>query len=107
MGGKLPAWIEVRALISVPSPSLIRLDPGEREAIQLAVDLGINTVLLDDADGRREAEKLNLEVRGTLGILERGAKLGKINFRQALERLEETNFRITPAVRAAFIKRNS
>jgi predicted nucleic acid-binding protein len=49
----------------------------------LALELGISIVLLDEMDVRKEAESLHLEVRGTLGILERWAKLGKINFRQA------------------------
>jgi len=102
-----PGWVEVRAITSSPSPELLKLDPGEREAIQLALELEIDTVLLDDADGRRKAEELHLEVRGTLGILERAAKLGKIDFRQALEKLEGTNFRLSAAVRSAFIERNS
>lgn len=93
-------------MTSVANPGLMDLDAGEREAIQLALELGISTVLIDEADGRREAEKLHLEVRGTLGILERGAHLGKINLRQALSKLEETNFRMSPTVRAALLKRN-
>jgi predicted nucleic acid-binding protein len=101
-----PAWLEVRTVASVPIPALMKLDIGEREAIQLALELGISTVLLDETDGRQEAKNLHLEVRGTLGILERGAKLGKINFRQALSKLEQSNFRISPAVRSAFLKRN-
>jgi predicted nucleic acid-binding protein len=102
----LPAWLEVRTVTSVTSPALMTLDVGEREAIQLALELGISTVLLDETDGRREAETLHLEVRGTLGILERGAKLGRTDFRAALSKLEQSNFRISPAVRAAFFKRN-
>jgi predicted nucleic acid-binding protein len=102
----LPPWLEVRAATSTANNDLMRLDPGEREAIQLALDLGISTVLLDEADGRQLAEKLHLEVRGTLGILERGAKLGLLNFHEAFCKLEQTSFRISPAVRAAFLKRN-
>lgn len=64
-------------------------------------------MLLDETDGREAAENLHLEVRGTLGVLERGAKLGKTDFRQALTKLEKTNFRIAPAVRAAFLQRNA
>lgn len=90
----------------VTNLTLLALDPGERDAIGLALELGIGTVLMDEADGRHEAERLHLEVRGTLGILERGALLGKTNFRDALQKLEQTNFRISPAVRAAFLKRN-
>jgi predicted nucleic acid-binding protein len=68
---RLPPWLELRAAASDADGELMRLDPGEREAIQLALELGINTVLLDEADGRQLAEKLHLQVRGTLGILER------------------------------------
>ncbi len=103
---QFPAWLEVRTVTSIPSPALMKLDVGEREAIQLALELGISTVLLDETDGRQEAKNLHLEVRGTLGILERGAKLGKINFRHALSKLEQSNFRISPDLRAAFLKRN-
>ena len=102
----LPAWLEVRKVASIANPALMELDVGEREAIQLALELGISTVLIDEADGRKQAERLHLEVRGTLGILERGANLGKINLRQALSKLEQTNFRISPAVVAALLKRN-
>jgi len=89
----LPAWLEVRTGASIANPALMGLDVGEREAIQLELELGISTVLIDDADGRQQAERLHLEVRGTLGILERGANLGKSNLRQALSKLEQTNFR--------------
>lgn len=84
----------------------MRLDAGEREAIQLALELGVSTVLIDEADGRQQAEKLHLEVRGTLGILEHGARLGRSDLREALVKLEQTNFRMSPAVRAALLKRN-
>jgi len=102
----LPAWLEVRFVASIKDLGLLRLDAGEREAIQLALDLGINTVLMDEMEGRQMAEKFQLEVRGTLGILEQGAKLGKINFREALTKLEQTSFRVSPAVRAAFLIQN-
>jgi predicted nucleic acid-binding protein len=102
----LPGWIEVRSVASVASPALMQLDLGEREAIQLALELGIGTVLIDEMDGRQQAEKLHLEARGTLGILERGAKLGRTDFRRALSRLEQTSFRLSPAVRETFLKRN-
>jgi len=102
----LPAWLEVRTVASAASPALMNLDLGEREAIQLALELGVKTVLIDEAEGRQAAEALHLEVRGTLGILERGSKLGKTDFRQALSKLEQTQFRLSPTVRTAFLKRN-
>jgi predicted nucleic acid-binding protein len=83
------------------------LDPGECEAIQLALDLQVGAVLIDEADGRRQAETLHLDVLGTLGILERGARVGIIDFRVALSKQEKTNFRLSAKVRAAFLNRNS
>jgi predicted nucleic acid-binding protein len=103
---ELPSWAEIRPVAFVANPVLMSLDTGEREAIQLALDLGLSTVLLDDADARRTAEACHLQVRGTLGMLERGARLGITDFRLALDKLEQTNFRLSPAVRAAFLERN-
>lgn len=102
----LPSWVEVHSPQPVTSSALLGLDIGEREAIQLALDLGIGTILMDEADGRREAERLFLEVRGTLGILERGSRLGKVDFLAAFSKLEQTNFRISATVRKAFLLRN-
>lgn len=102
-----PTWLEVRPATAPQSPLLMQLDVGEREAIQLALDLKVDTVLMDEAEGRQMAEMFHLEVRGTLGILERGARLGRVDFRDALNKLEQTNFRISNAVRTAFLKRNS
>jgi predicted nucleic acid-binding protein len=102
----LPTWLEVRAVASAADPALMGLDVGEREAIQLALELGVTTVRIDEAEGRRQAERMHLEVRGTLGILERGAKLGKVDLRQALTKLERTNSRVSPTVRAALLERN-
>jgi|ERR1700722_11858166 len=74
---RLPEWLEVRSVVSSTNHALMGLGPGEREAIQLALELDISTVLMDETEGRRAAEDAKLEVRGTLGILERAAKLGK------------------------------
>lgn len=101
------SWLEVRAVPAITNPQLLPLDPGESEALQLALDLGITTVLVDEADARRVAKNLHLQVRGTLGILERGAKSGRTDFREALRKLERTNFRLSNALREEFLRRNS
>jgi predicted nucleic acid-binding protein len=101
-----PDWLEVRTVASSPYPLLASLDPGEREAIQLALELGIGTILMDEAEGRHLAESLHLQVRGTLGILERAANLGKLDLRAALDKLQQTNFRLSPSILAAFLERN-
>ena len=46
-----------------------RLHKGELEAIQLAIELNCNVILLDDLLARRAAEKRGLIPLGVLGIL--------------------------------------
>ncbi len=101
-----PDWIEIRTAAPITNLELIRLDPGEREAIQLALELDAGTILIDEIRGRNIAESLHLKVRGTLGILEEASQLGRVNFREAFNKLEQTGFRISPALREQFLRRN-
>jgi len=102
----LPAWCELRVVASTADPALRELDPGERDAIQLALDTRIDTVLMDEMSGRREALRRHLRVTGTVAVLEKAGQRGLLDFRDALQRLEATNFRLSPAIRAEFLKRN-
>jgi predicted nucleic acid-binding protein len=61
---------------------------------------------MDEMSGRREALRRHLRVTGTVAVLEKAANRGLIDFRDALQRLESTNFRLSPAIRDAFLKRN-
>jgi predicted nucleic acid-binding protein len=99
-------WLEIRPLVPIVLPEVSVLDAGESAAIQLAIHLGANAVLIDEARGRRIAKSLHLEVRGTLGIIERASRLGKFNFRSTLNKLEKTNFRVSDTVREEFLRRN-
>ncbi len=101
-----PDWVEIRSLTHSTHPALLHLDAGEQEAIQLALELGEAEVLIDETDGRLAAVSLHIPIRGTLGILEHASQLGKINFREALGKLEQTRFRISPALREQFLRRN-
>lgn len=106
MGGKLPVWCQVRASSLELDDSLSELDPGEREAIQLALEVKADLLLMDESQGRREALRRNLRVTGTVAVLERAAQRGLIDFRVALERLDQTNFRLSARIREEFLKRN-
>jgi predicted nucleic acid-binding protein len=101
-----PSWCEVSPSPSTPDPRLDEIDSGERDAIQLALANGIETLLMDDTDGRRVALRLHLAVTGTVDVLEKAAHLKLINFRSTLARLEQTNFRVSKALREDFLKRN-
>ena len=48
-----------------------RLGKGEAEAIALSIETGADLVILDDHAARAEAMRLDLAVKGTLGIIRR------------------------------------
>jgi predicted nucleic acid-binding protein len=102
----LPVWCEVRAVTSAPDAALNELDAGECDAIQLALEAGIDTLLMDESEGRREAIRRHLRVTGTVAVLEKAAQRGWIDFRTTLQKLEQTNFRLSAGIRDHFIKRN-
>jgi len=87
-----PDWLEVRQA-SVPSDLAdTSLDPGDREAIALAQALRADAVILDDRAARREAERRNLRVIGTLRVLADAAEIGLVDLPQALQRLQAAGF---------------
>lgn len=104
--GNLPAWCEARGVTSTADASLSELDAGERDAILLALETGVDTLLIDESEGRREAMRRNLRVTGTVAVLEKAAQRGWIDFRATLQRLEQTSFRLSAALRDEFLKRN-
>jgi predicted nucleic acid-binding protein len=102
----LPDWCEIRIPTSAPDRILSLLDAGERDAIQLALVAGFDTLLMDEMKGRREAQSRGLRVVGTISILETTSQLGLIEFASTLERLERIGFRLSIRVRDEFLKRN-
>jgi predicted nucleic acid-binding protein len=66
--------------LSFPVSPMIRqfLDPGEAEAIQLALNNRIARVCLDDLRGRKIAESVGLKVMGLLALLGKAKTLGLI-----------------------------
>lgn len=64
------------------------IERGEASAIMLAKKRNC-AVLIDDLAARRFAIGLGLEVVGSIGVLVRSAKMGKISKRDALESLDK------------------
>lgn len=90
-----PGWLQVRPAPELPA-TLMHLDSGEREAIALALHVGAESVLLDERKGRQAAREQGLQVSGTLGVIGLAAERKLIGLEDALDRLQKTNFRVSP-----------
>lgn len=101
-----PAWIEVKTPTGPPETNLFHLDEGEREAIQLAEEVKADLLIIDERAGREEALKRSLPVIGTLGILERAAELGMLDFALVLAELKAYKFFVAAALEQDFLDRD-
>lgn len=101
----VPAWIEVRRTNTAPDAALSFLDPGERQAIQLAQEQSADLLLIDERRGRVEAMRRGLATTGTLGVLLTAAERGTVDAAAVFHQLTtETNFRTTPELRRRFLQ---
>ncbi|MCA1963748.1 MAG: DUF3368 domain-containing protein [Prosthecobacter sp.] len=96
------AWLEVRTLNHPAQLGDLpfKLDAGEEAAIQLAMEMQADHILMDEARGRKVASAKGLSVIGVLGVLVRARSLGLIGpLRPIFTRLtEELNFRVSPEI---------
>lgn len=99
-------WLR-RAVLSEPiDPALTsQLDAGEAEAIALAQEVHARAVLLDEKTGRRIARERSLPVVGTLAILLRAKREGRIAaIRPVLTEMVRQGRRLSPALRERVLR---
>ena len=82
------------------------LDPGESEALVLALELGTMAILIDEAAGRAMAKRVGLLPIGVLGTLVRAKQRGLIDtVAPRIDRLQrELGFLISASLRAQILK---
>jgi predicted nucleic acid-binding protein len=68
------------------------------------MELQADQLIVDDREGRREAERRAIPVIGTLGVLREAATLRLLDIRVAVERLQTTSFYVVPEVLATLLK---
>lgn len=93
-------WIQVVELTNRELLMLFdgELDLGEAEAIALSIELKADVLLIDEVEGRREAQNQGLEITGLVGILLEAKKAGLIDaIRPEIENLtSKANFWMSP-----------
>ena len=70
-GQTLPEWVEVVAVQDKMRQQLLemQIDKGESSAIALALETPDCTIILDDYKARKIAERLGLNLTGTIGVI--------------------------------------
>lgn len=95
-------WLQVRPLRLEALVARLKadLDNGEAEAIALAAELPHSLLLVDEAEGRQAALQLGLDFTGTLGLLLRAKRVGRINaLKPVLDDLRQRHgFRLSQTV---------
>ncbi|MEI2689766.1 MAG: DUF3368 domain-containing protein [Anaerolineae bacterium] len=94
-------WLETRAVADDLAVSILResIGAGESEVIVLAQELNADLLLLDDALARRKAERVGLNVIGTLGVLLLAKQRGYLEMvKPVLSELQQTDFRASTRV---------
>lgn len=88
-------WITLREPLSqVVLPLMIDLGLGETAVLALALESRDALVILDDGLARRYAERLNLRLTGTLGLLIDAKRVGYIDaVAPLLDALQALRFR--------------
>ncbi len=77
----------------------VALDLGEAAVIQMALDRGIDRVVLDERLGRKVAAQCGLCVTGTLGILLRAKRAGILSrLSPCVERMRQAGIRIAAPI---------
>jgi predicted nucleic acid-binding protein len=93
-------WIKVEKVASLTQIALLQqqLDRGEAEAIALAIQVKADLLLIDEKQGRRVANNLNITFTGILGILITAKQKGLIkDVKPLLEKLKtQAGFWIKP-----------
>lgn len=75
------------------------LDPGEKEAIALALELRAQRLILDDLPARRFAETVGLPIIGTVGVLEVARQLSILpRLQTVLDQLVQSGFHLSPGL---------
>jgi len=106
-GKPLPEWIQIKSAQdkNLQSALFLQVDLGEASAIALAAEHQPSLLIIDDMKGRKLAQKLNLNITGTLGLILIAKREGILSqIKPIFDKIQGTNFRIAPGLLEDILK---
>jgi len=106
-GETLPEWVEIQNVNDKYRQQLLemQIDKGESSAIALALETPDCTVILDDNKARKVAERLGINVTGTIGVIIKAKLRGIIpSIKPLLEKIKQTDFRLSSEIELLALK---
>lgn len=104
-----PEWLQVQPVREDDTLKLLRhlLDPGESEAIALALQTGLS-LIIDEKKGRAIARRKGVKIMGLLGVVYANARKGFLALDEAevfMTSVRNHGFRIHPKLIDALIRK--
>ena len=109
-GLPVPEWIAVTQTKQLSLFNTLKkiLDEGEASSIALATEYPDSLLIIDESDGRKEAQKHSIQIIGTLGVIGVAKQIGVIDkVKTIVEELKKADFRISEQLEKDFLKQNS
>ena len=106
-GDALPDWVKIVSVKDKYRQQLLemQLDKGESSAIALALETPNSTVILDDYKARKIADRLGINLTGTIGVIIKAKLIGIIpSIKPFLEKIKQTNFRLSDNIELQALK---
>ncbi len=109
-GEDLPDWIIVKRVEShqIEKILLLNVDEGEASSMALYLEQTEDALLIiDERKGRIIAKDLGIKLIGTIGIIIKAKEKGIItNLSEVTERLEQTDFRLSPKLKQQLLDKS-
>lgn len=107
-GAANAGWLKVQTLSNHQLARALgsALDPGESEAIALAVESSADLLVMDESAGRAASRSLGVPLTGTIGLLLKEKRDGRIpSLGDEMDRLVgEAGFYLSDGIRHMFLK---
>ena len=106
-GEPLPEWVKIVTVTDRYRQQILemQIDKGESSAIALALEIPGSTIILDDYKARKIAEQLGITYTGTIGVIIKAKLKGQIaTIKPFLEKIKQTNFRLSPEIELQALK---